>query len=56
MPNPPGHSDHEIFDLVSELESTEGKGTTFYKFLEIDSSASAGDLGRAYRKRSLELQ
>ncbi|KAI6105783.1 hypothetical protein F5141DRAFT_1189556 [Pisolithus sp. B1] len=35
--------DHEIFDLVSDLEASEGKGTTFYSWLE------------AYRKKSIEL-
>jgi len=47
--------DHEIFDLVSELETHEGKGTDFYKFLDVNPAASVGALNRAYRKRSLEL-
>ncbi|GAA6043049.1 hypothetical protein JCM8097_005132 [Rhodosporidiobolus ruineniae] len=49
------NEDHEIFDLVSALEAAEGKGTTFYSFLNTTKSASEKDLARAYRKRSLEL-
>jgi hypothetical protein len=41
---------------VSELETHEGKGTDFYKFLDVAPGASVGALNRAYRKRSLELQ
>ncbi|ORX39070.1 DnaJ domain-containing protein, partial [Kockovaella imperatae] len=47
--------DYEIFDIVSELEAAEGKGTTFYSWLEIEPSASKNDIVKAYRKKSLEL-
>ncbi|GAA5857404.1 hypothetical protein JCM8547_002262 [Rhodosporidiobolus lusitaniae] len=49
------NEDHEIFDIVSALESAEGKGTTFYSFLNTTKSATEKDLAKAYRKRSLEL-
>lgn len=47
--------DHEIFDLVSAVEASEGKGTTFYSWLEVSPSASMAEIGRAYRKRSMLL-
>ncbi|KAH9819481.1 hypothetical protein DFH28DRAFT_956176 [Melampsora americana] len=47
--------DHEIFDLVSALETSEGKGTTFYTFLNITKSATLPEINKAARKRSLEL-
>ncbi|GAA6000551.1 hypothetical protein JCM10207_004546 [Rhodosporidiobolus poonsookiae] len=47
--------DHEIFDLVSALEAAEGKGTTFYTFLNTTKGATDKELSKAYRKRSLEL-
>ncbi|KAJ9123971.1 hypothetical protein QFC22_000762 [Naganishia vaughanmartiniae] len=47
--------DHEIFDLVSALESSEGKGTTFYSFLGVGPSAQLKEINKQYRKRSLEL-
>ncbi|KAI9467024.1 DnaJ-domain-containing protein [Lactarius psammicola] len=47
--------DHEIFDLVSAVEAAEGKGTTFYSWLEVPSSASMAEIGRAYRKKSMVL-
>ncbi|GAA6024829.1 hypothetical protein JCM11491_005668 [Sporobolomyces phaffii] len=49
------NEDHELFDIVSALESAEGKGTTFYSFLNTTKSASEKDINKAYRKRSLEL-
>ncbi|KAM0751597.1 DnaJ-domain-containing protein [Meredithblackwellia eburnea MCA 4105] len=49
------NEDHEIFDIVSALESAEGKGTTFYTFLNVTKSATEKDISKAYRKRSLEL-
>lgn len=48
--------DHEIFDLVSALEASEGKGTTFYSFLGVAPQAQLKDINRQYRKRSLDLQ
>jgi len=47
--------DHEIFDLVSAVETAEGKGTTFYSWLEVSSTASMAEIGRAYRKKSMLL-
>ncbi|KAI0092693.1 DnaJ-domain-containing protein [Irpex rosettiformis] len=47
--------DHEIFDLVSALEAAEGKGTTFYSWLDIPSTASSTEISRAYRKKSIQL-
>jgi len=47
--------DHEIFDLVSAVEAAEGKGTTFYSWLEVPPSASMAEIGRAYRKKSMLL-
>ncbi|KAH8925482.1 DnaJ-domain-containing protein [Atractiella rhizophila] len=47
--------DYEIFDLVSALESAEGKGTTFYTFLNLTKGASLKDINTAYKKRSLQL-
>jgi hypothetical protein len=48
--------DHEIFDLVSAVEASEGKGTTFYSWLGVPSTASTADIGKAYRKKSMQLQ
>ena len=48
--------DHEIFDLVSELEAAEGKGTTFYSWLAVSHTASTADIAKAYRKKSMLLQ
>ncbi|KAH6914842.1 hypothetical protein BKA70DRAFT_1257188 [Coprinopsis sp. MPI-PUGE-AT-0042] len=47
--------DHEIFDMVSELEAAEGKGTTFYSWLDVPSTASTSDIAKAYRKKSMLL-
>jgi len=47
--------DHEIFDLVSAVEGAEGKGTTFYSWLDVSPSASMAEIGRAYRKKSMLL-
>ncbi|KAI0347267.1 DnaJ-domain-containing protein [Trametopsis cervina] len=47
--------DHEIFDLVSALEASEGKGTTFYSWLDVPSTASSTDISKAYRKKSIQL-
>lgn len=49
------NEDHEIFDLVSELEAAEGKGTTFYSWLDVPPTASTGDIAKAYRKKSMVL-
>jgi len=47
--------DHEIFDLVSAVEGAEGKGTTFYSWLDVSPTASMADIGRAYRRKSMLL-
>ncbi|KAG9093437.1 hypothetical protein FS749_014386 [Ceratobasidium sp. UAMH 11750] len=47
--------DHEIFDLVSELETHEGPGTTFYSWLDVPHTASQAVLNKAYRKLSIKL-
>ncbi|KAI9636658.1 uncharacterized protein MKK02DRAFT_45364 [Dioszegia hungarica] len=47
--------DHEIFDLVSALELSEGKGTTFYSLLNIDSNANQAAITKAYRKKSMQM-
>jgi len=47
--------DHEIFDLVSALEAAEGKGTTFYSWLEVSPTASLTEILKAYRKKSVVM-
>ncbi|TRM67735.1 DnaJ-domain-containing protein [Schizophyllum amplum] len=47
--------DHEIFDLVSDLEDAEGRGTTFYSWLGVPSTATTGEIAKAYRKLSMRL-
>ncbi|ODN74588.1 hypothetical protein L202_06947 [Cryptococcus amylolentus CBS 6039] len=47
--------DYEIFDLVSALETAEGKGVNFYSHLSISPSATTQQITKAYRKKSLEL-
>jgi len=47
--------DHEIFDLVSAIETAEGKGTTFYSWLDVSSKATSTEISRAYRKMSMAL-
>ncbi|EFP93992.2 hypothetical protein PGT21_029300 [Puccinia graminis f. sp. tritici] len=47
--------DHEIFDLVSALEAAEGKGMTFYKFLNVPKSATLNEINKAARKLSLSI-
>jgi len=45
----------KFFDLVSAVEASEGKGTTFYSWIEVSPSASMAEIGRAYRKKSMLL-
>ncbi|KAH9951606.1 DnaJ-domain-containing protein [Amylocystis lapponica] len=47
--------DHEIFDIVSAVEASEGKGTTFYSWLNVPSTASTAEIAKAYRKKSIQL-
>ncbi|KAG5513165.1 hypothetical protein PMAC_001535 [Pneumocystis sp. 'macacae'] len=50
-------TDYEIFDIVSALESTEGKGTTFYSFLNLEKGPNSrlDEINKAYRQKALEL-
>jgi len=47
--------DHEIFDIVSGLEVAEGKGTTFYSWLDVSPTATLTEINKAYRKKSMQL-
>ncbi|KAG1752710.1 DnaJ-domain-containing protein [Suillus paluster] len=47
--------DHEIFDLVTALEAAEGKGTTFYSWLDVPQTATLTQINKAYRKKSMQL-
>ncbi|KIJ70043.1 hypothetical protein HYDPIDRAFT_178413 [Hydnomerulius pinastri MD-312] len=47
--------DHEIFDIVGALEAAEGRGTTFYSWLDVPSTASIAQINKAYRKKSMQL-
>lgn len=47
--------DHEIFDLVTALEASEGKGTTFYSWLDVPPTATLVQINKAYRKKSMQL-
>lgn len=47
--------DHEIFDLVSAVEASEGKGTTFYSWLDVPNTATTSEIAKAYRKMSMQL-
>jgi hypothetical protein len=41
---------------VSAVENSEGKGTTFYSWLDVPATASVADIARAYRKLSVKIQ
>ncbi|CAO3596756.1 unnamed protein product [Absidia cylindrospora] len=45
----------EIFDLVDELEKSEGKDTNFYNWLKLKPSATQAEVSKAYRKLSIQL-
>ncbi|KAJ6539429.1 DnaJ domain-containing protein [Mycena capillaripes] len=47
--------DHEIFDLVSAIQATEGKDTTFYSWLDVPFTATTQEIAKAYRKKSMQL-
>ncbi|KAL5530671.1 hypothetical protein ACEPAF_6929 [Sanghuangporus sanghuang] len=47
--------DYEIFDLVSAIEAAEGKGTTFYSWLNVPPTATSQEISRAYKKKSIQL-
>ncbi|KAJ7129576.1 DnaJ domain-containing protein [Mycena epipterygia] len=47
--------DHEIFDLVSAIQASEGKDTTFYSWLDVPSTATTAEIAKAYRRKSMVL-
>ncbi|KAJ7781150.1 DnaJ domain-containing protein [Mycena metata] len=47
--------DHEIFDLVSAIQGSEGKDTTFYSWLDVPSTATTAEIAKAYRRKSMLL-
>ncbi|TFK75827.1 DnaJ-domain-containing protein [Pluteus cervinus] len=47
--------DYEIFDLVGALEAAEGKGTSFYSWLNVPPTATTNEIAKAYRKMSMTL-
>ncbi|KAG1892372.1 DnaJ-domain-containing protein [Suillus subluteus] len=47
--------DHEIFDLVTALEASEGVVPTFYSWLDVPSTATLVQINKAYRKKSIQL-
>ncbi|KAJ7368388.1 DnaJ domain-containing protein [Mycena albidolilacea] len=47
--------DFEIFDLWSAVEASEGKGTTFYSWLDVPSTATTQEIAKAYRRKSMLL-
>ncbi|CAJ0864400.1 5116_t:CDS:2 [Entrophospora sp. SA101] len=55
--NPPTilQHDHEIFDLVDDLENAEGEDVTFYSWLGVEPTANEKEINKAYRKLSLTL-
>jgi curved DNA-binding protein CbpA len=47
--------DYEIFELQAALEKDEGEGATFYSFFNLTKGATAQEIRKAYRARSMEL-
>jgi hypothetical protein len=47
--------DHEIFRVRDELNTLEGKDTTFYEFLGVSPSASLDEINKQYKKKSRTL-
>ncbi|KAK9457479.1 hypothetical protein V1511DRAFT_456148 [Dipodascopsis uninucleata] len=49
--------DFEIFRLKEEVEKYEGKGTTFYSWLDLENGpkSSLDEINKAYRKKSRQL-
>ncbi|KDN43661.1 DnaJ-domain-containing protein [Tilletiaria anomala UBC 951] len=47
--------DYEIFELQAALQKGEGQNATFYSLLGIDRRATAAEIKKAYRKKSMEL-
>lgn len=46
----------QIFDIQAALEKDEGPGTNFYSIMNLTKGASAAEIRKAYRARSMELQ
>lgn len=46
----------QIFDIQAALEKDEGAGSNFYSILNLTKGASATEIRKAYRARSMELQ
>lgn len=46
----------QIFDIQAALEKDEGPGTNFYSIMNLTKGASATEIRKAYRARSMELQ
>ena len=46
----------QIFTLQKQLERAEGKEANFYSFMKLGRRASAADIRKAYRQRSMEMQ
>ncbi|UZJ52422.1 hypothetical protein CBS101457_001742 [Exobasidium rhododendri] len=49
------NADHEIFDIQAALEKDEGPKANFYSILNLTKGASAREIAKAYRARSVEL-
>ncbi|KAJ6628703.1 DnaJ domain-containing protein [Mycena sp. CBHHK59/15] len=47
--------DHEIFDLVSAIQASEGKDTTFYSWLDVPHTATTAEIAKSYRRKSMVL-
>jgi DnaJ homolog subfamily C member 1 len=45
-----------VLVLLGILTTITGKGTTFYSWLDIPSTASVSQISKAYRKKSIEMQ
>ncbi|KAF7793655.1 hypothetical protein EIP86_004770 [Pleurotus ostreatoroseus] len=41
--------------VLAAIEAAEGKGTTFYSWLEVSPTATTSEIARAYRKKSIQL-
>ncbi|KAJ6598975.1 DnaJ domain-containing protein [Mycena vulgaris] len=41
--------------LVTAIELSEGKGTTFYSWLDVPSTATTAEIAKAYRRKSMVL-
>ena len=46
----------QIFELQAALRASEGDNATFYSLLGLERKATAAEIKKAYRKKSMELQ